>query len=145
MLNTRFDDFGFVRDETRKFLMAQSEEMPATVEMLVLGNTDLKVLVPATRKRQELLKALDHLPKANPFKANYQINFVFELFRQSCDALQQIAIQNRDVTGRKNVIWIGIGPPGIDGSRLPDPDLPRTAYFRAARPFFVFRKRRTDA
>jgi VWFA-related protein len=123
MLNTRFDDFGFVRDQTRKFLLEQQEEMQTPVQMLVLGNTELKVLVPATRKRQELLKALDHLPRMLPFKANYQINFVFDLFRQSYDALHQIAIQNRDVTGRKNVIWIGAGPPGIDGSRLPDPEV----------------------
>ncbi len=114
LLNTQFADFAFVRDQTRKFLLAQQEEMTAPVEMLVLGNTDLKILVPATRKRQDLLNALDHLPKTNPYKAEYKINFVDELIRQSYDALQQIAIENRSVIGRKNVIWIGAGPPGID-------------------------------
>jgi VWFA-related protein len=121
LLNTQYSDFAFVRDETRKFLMKQPEELAAPAEMLVLGNSALTVLLKPTRSRQELLAALDRMPRIRPYKAEYQINFIDELIRESYDALQQIAIQNRGVPGRKNVIWIGAGPPNIAGENLPDP------------------------
>ena len=119
LLNTQYADFAFVRDETRKFLLKQPEEFPATAEMLVLGNTALTVLVKPTRSRQELVAALEHLPRALPFKIG-QPNFMDDLIRQSYDSLQQIAIQNRGVPGRKNVIWIGAGPPGMPEHELSD-------------------------
>jgi VWFA-related protein len=120
LLNTQFQDFAFVRDQTRKFLMMQPEELAAPAEMLVLGNSALEVLLKPTRSRQELLAALDHLPRAIPYKAVYKTNFSDELIRQSYDALQQIAIQNRGMPGRKNVIWIGMGPPSINNRQLAD-------------------------
>jgi VWFA-related protein len=113
LLNTHFGDFAFVRDEMRKFLLKQPEELPAPAEMLVLNNTALSVLLKPTRSRQELLAALDRVPTAAPYKVD-QPNFMDDLIRQSYDALQQIAIQYRGVPGRKNVIWIGAGPPNMN-------------------------------
>ena len=121
LLNTQFGDFAFVRDEMRKFLWKQPEELPAPAEMLVLGNTALTVLLKPTRSRQELLAAIDHLPRAAPYKVD-QPNFMDELIRQSYDSLQQIAIQYRGVPGRKNVIWIGAGPPNMNEHELSDRD-----------------------
>jgi VWFA-related protein len=118
LLNTRYDDFSFVRDQAHKYLVAQPETLPGPTELLVLGNTSIKVLQEPTRSRGELLAALDHMPRSVPFKANYQLNFLSELIRQSYDALQQMSIQNRGVPGRKNVIWLGMGPPAIDDARL---------------------------
>jgi VWFA-related protein len=121
LLNTQYADFAFVRDETRKFLLKQPEELPAPSEMLVLGNTALTVLLKPTRSRQDLLAALDHLPSALPYKID-QPNFMDDLIRQSYDSLQQIAIQYRGVSGRKNVIWIGAGPPNMNEHELSDRD-----------------------
>ena len=121
LLNTHFGDFAFVRDEVRKFLLKQPEELPAPSEMLVLGNTALSVLLKPTRSRQALLAALDRVPTTAPYKVD-QPNFMDDLIRQSYDALQQIAIQYRGVPGRKNVIWIGAGPPNMDEHELSDRD-----------------------
>jgi VWFA-related protein len=118
LLNTRYDDFSFVRDQAHKFLAAQPETMPGPTELMVLGNSSLKVLQESTRSRQMLLNALEHLPRSIPFKANYQMNFLPELVRQSYDALQQISIQHRGVQRRENVIWLGMGAPAIDDARL---------------------------
>jgi VWFA-related protein len=120
LLNTQFKDFAFVRDQTRKFLLKQPETLPQATELMVLGNSAPKVLQGLTHSRSELVAALDHLPVIVPYKAEYRINFIGELIRQSYDALQQIAIENRGVAGRKNVIWIGAGPPNITMERLPD-------------------------
>src|ERR1035441_8726448 len=55
---------------------------------------------------------LNHLPAALPYK---EMNgaFAWERFAQSVDALQQIALQNKGVPGRKNIVWVGHGGPGI--------------------------------
>jgi hypothetical protein len=72
-----------------------------------------------TRDRADLIEAIDHLPTALPFK---EMNgwFFWDRFQQSIDALQQIALQNKGVPGRKNVIWVGHGGPNIN---LIGPDL----------------------
>jgi hypothetical protein len=49
-------------------------------------------------------------------------DFDAERAHQSIDALEQIAVQNKGLAGRKNVIWIGPGGPNLDraayGTRL---------------------------
>ena len=121
LLNSKFEEFSFVRDQARKFLEAQPESMKAPTEMMVLGNNSLDLLQGFTRNKKDLLFALDHLPTIWPYKSEYRINFESDLIRQSYIALQQIAVQSKGVSGRKNVIWIGRGGPNMDGSRLPDP------------------------
>ena len=37
---------------------------------------------------------------------------------QSIDALQQIALQNKGITGRKNIVWVGHGGPSLITARL---------------------------
>lgn len=39
------------------------------------------------------------------------VSFGWERFGQSLDALQQIALQNKGVPGRKNIVWVGHGGP----------------------------------
>lgn len=111
-LDSRFQDFAYIRYEAKKFLMRQPEELPAPAELMVVGNDSLEMLQGYTRSRADLLYALDHLPAALPYK-EMNGTFVWERFAQSIDALQQIALQNRGVPGRKNVIWVGHGGPGI--------------------------------
>jgi len=41
-----------------------------------------------------------------------------ERFVQSIDALQQIALQNKGMTGRKNIVWVGHGGPSLITARL---------------------------
>jgi len=112
LLNSRFEDFAFIRYSVRKFLLAQPEQLSSPAEMLVVGNQSLDMLQGYTRTRADLLYALDHLPAALPYK-HMSISFLAERFGQSIDALQQIALQNKGVPGRKNIIWVGHGGPSI--------------------------------
>jgi len=111
-LNTRFQDFAYIRYEARRFLMEQPEQLAAPAELLVIRDSSLEMLQGYTRNRADLVNALDHLPAALPFE-EMNAMFVWDRFSQSIDALQQIALQNRGVPGRKNVIWVGHGGPGV--------------------------------
>jgi VWFA-related protein len=119
LLNSNFADFAFIRASVRGFLMSQPEQLAAPAEMLIVGNQSLEMLQGLTRSREDLLEALDHLPAKLPYKEMDNM-FFWDRFQQSVDALQQIALQNKGVPGRKNVIWVGHGGPNID---LVSPDL----------------------
>lgn len=112
LLNSRFEDFAFIRYSVRRYLLSQPEKLTAPAELLVVGNRSLEMLQGYTRSRADLLYALDHLPAILPYK---MMNGAFwaERFDQSLDALQQIALQNKGVPGRKNIIWVGHGGPNL--------------------------------
>ena len=112
LLNSRFEDFAFIRYSIRKFLLAQPQQLASPAEMLVVGNQSLDMLQSYTRSRADLLYALDHLPAALPYK-DMNGAFYWERFEQSIDALQQIALQNKGIPGRKNIIWVGHGGPSL--------------------------------
>jgi VWFA-related protein len=112
LLNSSFEDFAYIRYEVRQFLKAQPEKLATSTELIVVGNTSLEMLQGFTRSRTELLYALNHLSSALPWK-KMNNDFGGERFSQSIDALQQIALQNKGVPGRKNIIWVGHGGPGL--------------------------------
>lgn len=112
LLNSRFEDFAYIRYSVRNFLLSQPERLSTPTEMLVIGNESLDMLQGFTRNRNELLDALAHLPAALPWK-RMNASFFWDRFVQSLDALQQVALQNTGVQGRKNVIWVGHGGPSI--------------------------------
>lgn len=112
LLNSTFQDFAYIRWSVRRFLLAQPERLAAPAEMLVVGDESLEMLQGYTRSRADLLNALNHLPAAYPFK-RMNASFFWERFAQSFDALQQIALQNKGIPGRKNIIWVGHGGPSL--------------------------------
>jgi VWFA-related protein len=112
-LNSSFEVFAFIRDEVRRFLMTQPPQLASPAELMVIGNESLEMLQGYTRSRADLISVLDHLPPALPYK-KMNASFVWERFDQSIDALQQIALQNKGVPGRKNIVWVGHGGPGIN-------------------------------
>jgi hypothetical protein len=71
-----------------------------------------------TRNKADLLSALDHAPAALPYKF-MNSSFYAERFGQSIDALQQIALQSKGVSGRKNIVWVGHGGPSVFTEALP--------------------------
>jgi hypothetical protein len=87
--------------------MTQPPQLTSPAELMVNGNNSLDMLQGYTRSRADLLYALDHLPATLPFK--HTNAFFWDPFYQSIDALQLIALQNRGVPGRKNVMWVGHG------------------------------------
>lgn len=117
LLNSRIQDFGFIRYSVGQYLLAQPEQLTAPAELLVVGNQSLDMLQGYTRSRADLLYALDHLPAILPYKMMSGA-FWPERFAQSLDALQQIALQNKGVPGRKNIIWVGHGGPNLELDRI---------------------------
>ena len=111
LLNSKFEDFAYIRYQVRKYLAAQPARLNSPAELMVLGNTSLEMAQGYTRNKAELLYALDHVPAVLPYKLSG--SFSPERFVQSIDALQQIALQNKGVTGRKNIVWVGHGGPGL--------------------------------
>jgi VWFA-related protein len=111
LLNSSFEDFAYIRYEVRQFLKAQPEKLATSTELIVVGNTSLEMLQGFTRSRTDLLYALRHLPFAVPWK-KMNNGFGWHRFRQSFDALQQIALQNKGLPGRKNIVWV-VTPPVI--------------------------------
>ena len=118
LLNSQFEDFALIRDSVRKYLAAQPPQLSSPAEMMVIGNDSLEMVQGYTRKKEDLLFALDHIPAMVPFKT-MNSTFFGERFAQSVDALQQIALQNQGVPGRKNVVWVGHGGPNVDSALLP--------------------------
>jgi len=111
-LNSSFEDFAFIRYSVDKYLRAQPAQLHAPAELMLVGNESLELLQGYTRNRDDLLYTLDHVPRVLPYKMMTP-SFFAERFVQSIEALQQIALQNKGVPGRKNVVWLGLGGPGL--------------------------------
>ena len=118
LLNSQFEDFAFIRYSVRKYLAAQPPQLRSPAEMMVIGNDSLEMVQGYTRNKEDLLFALDHISATLPYKI-MNGSFFWERFAQSIDALQQIALQNQGVPGRKNVIWVGHGGPSLNTTGLP--------------------------
>ncbi len=118
LLNSRFEDFAFIRYSVRQYLAALPPELSSPAEMMVIGNNSLEMVQGYTRNKEDLLFALDHIPATLPYKI-MNASFFTERFAQSIDALQQIALQNQGVPGRKNVVWVGHGGPNVNTTVLP--------------------------
>jgi len=117
LLNSKFEDFGYIRFEVRKHLAAQPAQLSSPAELLMVGNRSLEMVQGYTRNKADLLNASDHVPAVLPYKV---MNGAFwpERLVQSIDALQQIALQNKGITGRKNIVWVGHGGPSLITARL---------------------------
>ncbi len=120
VLNSNFQEFGYMRHAVTRFLDVQPNPLKSPVELLVLGNQSLRMLQGYTTNKQDLIDALNHLPPAMPYKLGGDFAWQMERFGQSYDALVQIALFNRGVPGRKNVIWVGPASPGLAESNVPD-------------------------
>ena len=112
LLNSSFEDFSFIRYSVRKFLTAQPPLLDTPAEMMVIGNQSLELIQGPTRDTQDLLYALDHLAPVIPYKWEAD-SFDLERLGQSLDALQQIALQNKGLPIRKNIVWVGTGSPSF--------------------------------
>jgi hypothetical protein len=86
LLNSRLEDFAYIRYRVRKYLTAQPARLNSPAELMVLGNKSLEMVQGYTRNKADLLYALDHVPAA---------------------------LQNKGIPGRKNIVWVGHGGPSL--------------------------------
>ena len=113
LLNSSFEDYAFIRYSVQQYLEAQPNQLDSPAELMVIGNESLELIQGYTRSREDLLFAMKHLPEVLPYK--HMIGaFSGDRSVQSIQALQQIALQNHSIPGRKNIIWVGRGGPGMD-------------------------------
>jgi VWFA-related protein len=125
-LNSKFEDYAFLRQSLRKYLTAQPDRLPAPVELMLLDNQSLELIQGYTRNTADLIDALDQVPRALPYKLG--AGWALERLAESIEALQQIAMQNKTVPGRKNLVWLGYGGPSY--IQLPgDPNNPKDTRF----------------
>jgi VWFA-related protein len=120
LLNSSFEDFAFIRYSVQKYLAAQPPLLSSPAEMMLIDNESLELMQGPTRNKADLLYALDHLPPVIPYKWEAD-SFNEERFNQSLDALQQIALQNKGVPGRKNIVWVGHGSPSFSTMHMTYP------------------------
>ena len=113
LLNSNFEDFAYIRYEVQRFLSSQPPRLPSPTELLVVDNDSLEMRQSFTRSRADLLDAVKYAPVALPYKHMHRLSFAWEMFGQSLDALDQIALQSKGVPGRKNIIWVGHGAPNV--------------------------------
>jgi VWFA-related protein len=112
-LNDSVDEFTLLQKAAHDYLAAQPATLPTPTEVLVATNTSLEMVQGYTRSRDDLIFAVDHVSPANAFKFA-KSDFDSERARQSIDNLKQIAVQNRGIPGRKNVLWLGRGGPNLN-------------------------------
>ncbi len=118
-LNSSLQDFSYIRREAQNFLEGQPKELRSPAELMVVGNRSLELMQGWTRSRDDLLSALRQVPHDIPFK-EMRSDFWSERIGQSLDALQQIAIENAGVPGRKNILWLGYGAPPLQTGIMPE-------------------------
>jgi VWFA-related protein len=111
LLNTPSEDFAYVRYSVAKYLALQPAQLDSPTELMVLNNSSLDMVQSYTRSRAELMYALAHVPRALPYKLGGA--WGDQRLSQSIEALQQIALQNKGLPGRKNILWVGNGGPSI--------------------------------
>jgi VWFA-related protein len=111
LLNTPLEDSGYLRDSMRRYLSLQSDQLDSPTELMVLGDNSLDMVQAYTRSRAKLMYALNHVPAALPYKLGGK--WGEERLSRAIEALQQIALQNKSLPGRKNIVWMGYGGPSL--------------------------------
>jgi VWFA-related protein len=132
LLNTPFEDSAFCRDSVRRYLALQPAQLDSPTELMVLNNTSLDMVQSYTRSRAELVYALNHVPPALPYKLS-GADWIDQRLSESIEALQQIALQNKGLPGRKNILWVGNGGPSIPMTPLIHDMRSRCAFMRTVR------------
>jgi VWFA-related protein len=134
LMNTPSADFAYVRYSVSRYLALQPAQLESPTELMVLNNTSLDMVQAYTRSRAELIYALDHVPPALPYKLGAMQrgnpDWDDQRLSQSIEALQQIALQNKGLPGRKNILWVGNGGPSI-GMDPADPRYEKSVRFYA--------------
>jgi VWFA-related protein len=108
-LNSTSEEFVDLRAELMKYFEAQPAQLAAPGELMVIGNRSLELVQGYTRSREDLLTAVASVESELPIKL--VPSYTSDRIQRSFDALQQIALQNAGISGRKLLVWVGRGSP----------------------------------
>lgn len=111
-MNTRFEDFAFVRYSVAKLLKHEHGSLDQPTMLLALTNRGLRVLSQPTRNANALAEAMKSLPAELPWRLNQGGMWgAFDRVNYSLTALEQIAQANAGSEQRTNIVWISPGFP----------------------------------
>lgn len=110
-LNSTNDQQAWEQKNVRKYLSEQAEELPHETEIAVLQQDGIHIVQPFTRDRLALTNATD---KLNPIVAfRLTGSWASDNFQVTTQSLDELALQVKGYPGRKNLVFIGTGGPGI--------------------------------
>ena len=124
-LNTHFADSSFARRSLRDYLTKQPPLLTQPTTLLSVSDNSFKTLQGYTRDRAALLKALEAAPVKYAWTLEVDgkaAHGPLERLEQSLHALESIAENAARVPGRKNLVWVGGGFPGVDPNILDHED-----------------------
>ncbi|SNT12814.1 VWFA-related domain-containing protein [Granulicella rosea] len=120
-LNSNFEDMAYARNRMEKYLNAQGPVLAQPTTLLAATNTAFEVIRDFTQDRAAILAALHKHQPDFPWKimrGGNNSEIAFERLSQSLASLLQMTQATRGTPGRKTVIWVGKGFPGVDVTKL---------------------------
>ena len=108
-VNTQvFLDMARMRTAVRDFLRKQPPTLAGEVELYAITPKGLEVVAPASRDRDALIKALGKRRPVLPSTSS--LAWQKPGYVMTLAALRALALNERTLPGRKNVVWMGRGP-----------------------------------
>jgi VWFA-related protein len=115
-ISTDFSDASYAAQMLERYLKAEPEIMPVPTMLLLVTDDGYKTLLPFTRDRAALLKAVAKRPPVLPSRLMRGDGDVIMV--QSFLVLQQIALAEAGLAQHKSIIWVGAGFNGVDMTEL---------------------------
>jgi VWFA-related protein len=112
-LNTRFEDMAYARSTLIKYLQSQPAVLRQPLLLLAATNMTFQQLHDWTQNRDELIATVKKRMPQYPWRMTNGGQQV-ERMERVLAALQQTTQALTGTPGRKNLIWVGNGFPGID-------------------------------
>lgn len=117
-MNTRFEDMAYARYSVDRLIHKDGVKLEEPTALYLLSNDGLHVLQPYTRDGTAIDAALRAHRAVLPWRLERNVYLALERINISLTALQQIAIANTGVPGRKNIVWISPGLPILAGLQI---------------------------
>lgn len=128
-LDTKTVDQAYARTEINKYLVAHGPTLAQPTALMALEEKRLELLHDYTSDAKTLEQALRQHKAQLPFRLlrsmgegnAYSVTDQTDAEQRLVDAmlaLREIATANAQFAGRKNVVWIGPGFPGLNGLRV---------------------------
>ena len=111
-LNSTWDQETWEQKKVREFFAKREAVLPLETELVLLTKEGIQICQGFTRDRDELVAAVAQIDPRVPYRLTG--SWAIENFELEMTALDEIALQVKASPGRKNVLYLGTGGPGIN-------------------------------
>jgi VWFA-related protein len=118
-INSQFSDMAYARSQIEKYVNAQPKVLTQPTELIAVDRKQFTLLHDFTQDGQALLASLKAHQTAYPWMLNLDkkgMDGQIERLTLSISSLEQITQALQGHTGRKNIVWVGVGYPGLNVS-----------------------------